>query len=263
MPYSNLDSVDNILKAQEAGGVLMRMMHGYSAAITPATISSGYMTTRRFPINFTTPALTGYDGYFYDVRFVPALTVFGNISGIEYHLGSINLATGTYTADQPAPTKSIRVAGVTTSRQTAFPSGCVFAVITSAIGASATTLDLTYTDQDGNTGATTSGFIVPASAQTNSAYILTPDFMASGDSGIRAITACTKSGATTGTIDFYGILPVAWNLNQIGYNSPNFSNLNNATFPKYIAESGDKLGFYDFGSASSSNCDYIIIGRPI
>ena len=93
--------------------------------------------------------------------------------------------------------------------------------------------------------------------------MITPSFMTSPDAGMRAITGCTKTGATTGVVDFYGVLPLAWSNNITGYNPPNFSNLNYATFPKYVATVGEKLGFYDYGASGTSGTDYLVIGRPI
>lgn len=263
MSYANLDSVDNILKAQEAGGVLLREIRCIGGSVTAATNDSGRLNGRRYPINFTVPSLTGYDGYFFDMRAMNSTTSILTIMGIEYHLGSISMATGTFTADQSAPTKSIRVAGATTSRTTAFPCGMVFAVPTATIGASATTLNITYTNQAGTGSRTTTGFILPASSAVQTAFTLQGEYLTSGDTGIRAITACTKSGATTGTIDFYGILPLAWNHNLVAFSSLNHSNLNYTTFPRYLAESGDKLGFYGFQSNSAFSDDIMIIGRPI
>lgn len=65
----------------------------------------------------------------------------------------------------------------------------------SAIGATGATLTTTYTDQDGNTGASAT-YVHPANAETVGQMV--PMTLASGDCGVRAVTAYDWS-VSTGT----------------------------------------------------------------
>lgn len=83
----------------------------------------------------------------------------------------------------------------------------LYAEVTATLSAGTSTVNVTYTDQDGNTGAVT------ANATMSSTAIGTRNYFtfAAGDIGAIAVTGATRaSGTATGTIDIYGETTVVW-----------------------------------------------------
>ena len=105
------------------------------------------------------------------------------------------------------PTKNIRVDGADNSVQTAslFP---LLAISTNLTGATNPVYTITYTDQDGNSGANCT-MTLPSSPAASSTYQMAPH-LASGDTGIRAISDMTSSvNGTAGVFKLIGVLPLA------------------------------------------------------
>jgi hypothetical protein len=91
-------------------------------------------------------------------------------------------------------------------------------------------------------------FTTPAAPTVNTAFLLSNRF-ASGDSGIRDITAMTQSGGTAGVIKIYGVLPLHIEYQQTG-NYP-ISIMSNPIVP-YLLQPGEFLGIYRlFANATS------------
>ena len=92
---------------------------------------------------------------------------------------------------------------INTTSQTAIDRGSggegveLWAEINSALSATATTITVTYTDQDGNTGNSAT-CTLPASAIARRMF---PFALAAGDSGIRSIQNVAGSAAPTGTFN--------------------------------------------------------------
>lgn len=79
-----------------------------------------------------------------------------------------------------------------------------FALVTTALSAVATNVTLTYNDQDG-APSTSSALTIPASAPVGNLYEFT---LATGDIGVRAVTAVADTAAPTGVIEIWGIFPI-------------------------------------------------------
>jgi hypothetical protein len=118
------------------------------------------------------------------------------------NLGSIDIsgASGTFTDGSAMPT----ITELGTSRVTC---SAVIAEVTTALNATPGSLAITYTDQDGNSQSTTAQSMTASSTTGNIGYI----FLNAGDSGVRDITAATRSAGTTptGVIQFWGVIPLA------------------------------------------------------
>ena len=76
--------------------------------------------------------------------------------------------------------------------------------------------------------------------------------LASGDTGVRAITACTKSAGSAGTITFYGLLPLAFAANSVGQvagSSPPLA----TPFPKFPIAAAETISTWVFGATSAND----------
>lgn len=121
-----------------------------------------------------------------------------------FHIGGLS---GTSTADQTVqgttPTPAL-------TRNTGGAGNMAWYEIYTAIGTTSTTLTMTYTDQSGNTGATST--INIGATNFNAATRAQRIPLAAGDSGIRAIEK-VRLTASTGTAGNFGITiaqPLAW-----------------------------------------------------
>ena len=121
-----------------------------------------------------------------------------------FHIGGLS---GTSTADQTVqgttPTPAL-------TRNTGGAGNMAWYEVYTAIGTTSTTLTMTYTDQDGNTGATST--INIGATGFNAATRAQRIPLAAGDSGIRAVEK-VRLTASTGTAGNFGITiaqPLAW-----------------------------------------------------
>lgn len=121
-----------------------------------------------------------------------------------FHIGGLS---GTSTSDQTVqgttPTPAL-------TRNTGGVGNMAWYEVYTAIGATSTTLTMTYTDQDGNTGVTSTMNIGATGFNTATRAQRIP--LAAGDTGIRAIDK-VRLTATTGTAGNFGITiaqPLAW-----------------------------------------------------
>jgi hypothetical protein len=116
------------------------------------------------------------------------------------HIGGLS---GTVTTAQTV--------GGSLTRNTGGAGNFVFAEIYTAIGATARTITMSYTDQDGNTGQTSTAVAIGATGfREVTRAIMLP--LAAGDTGVRAVADVTLS-ATTGTAGDFGITvgkPIAY-----------------------------------------------------
>jgi hypothetical protein len=121
-----------------------------------------------------------------------------------FHIGGLS---GTSTADQTVqggtPTPAL-------TRNTGGAGNMAWYEVYTLIGATGTTLTMTYTDQDGNSGQTSTINIGATNFREVTRAQRIP--LAAGDTGIRAIEK-VKLTATTGTLGDFGITiaqPLAW-----------------------------------------------------
>jgi len=117
-----------------------------------------------------------------------------------FPFGSLDISTNTYTAGSAMPTQT--VGGTSTAMF-----GALLCEASVALNATPGSLTVTYDNQDGTSHSTS------ATAMTASAAVTTCGFipLASGDYGVRNVTGASRTGGTTptGTIKFWGLLPVA------------------------------------------------------
>lgn len=244
-----LDSIDNMLASAATNGLWTRSYFGLTAGTTAADANSGGVTIQRYPETITAPSVgTGLTGMYLPwIRMAPAAaaTLSFMVCALEYDLGNISIATGTFTDGDAMPNKAVAGSSVQTATL------LMMAAISTVLTGTAPALTITYTDQNGGTGNTASPTI-PAAAAINSAFLLNPH-LASGDTGVQDITACTKNGGTTGVVSFKGLLPLAMfptsTLSSAG--APSFDILS-AEFPMFKVEPGEKIAFYKFGSVLAS-----------
>lgn len=198
-----LNSLDNIIDSIGNYGSLIRMhTDTFASNTTAATAASGYITAQRFPNPFTVP---GYgsgvtDAYMTHLSMMTDRNIVDMVFGIEYLLGTVtaNGGTGTFADGVAMPNRKVNGSSIQSASQ------MLFAVVTTVmVGAGNYTLTITYTDQGGNGGAT-STLTIPNVSAVNSAFLINPH-LASGDSGVQDITGITLTG-TTGVIKIYGLL---------------------------------------------------------
>lgn len=238
---NTMNSTDEMIaSAQNYGMWNFSYFNVNTAAITAATTTSGYVSCGRNIADISIPTF----GSGINCAFLTMADMFNEdatttlMIGIEYNLGEINIGTGTFTDGVAMPTKTVGGASVQTAAMMAF------AHIDTALTGTAPALTVTYTDQDGNTGNTCS-MTLPATATATSSYFMIPH-LANGDTAIRDITACSRTGGTAGVVSFRGILPLAIQIKG-NYNiSPLLYSL-----PKFPIGSGEKLAIYRWGATSS------------
>lgn len=228
--------------AQTNFGSYNRQFWTRIAAATTAitTVTQGQCTAQRYPIRPVIPSVgAGCDGFI-----ATNISCFSNtpgtahIIGLEYLLGTIT-APSTFTDGVVMPTKNVRG----TSVQTA--ASIIFAVAdTAVVGVPA--INITYTDQNGNTGNT---FNVPINSgiAVNTAYMINNRMTT--DTGIRDITAMSATSITSGTIRIYGILPLYISIQQnTEYRVP----LMSSPLVPYLIQAGEFLGVYRLFSNTTS-----------
>lgn len=121
-----------------------------------------------------------------------------------FHIGGLNATlTTSQTVQGTTPTPAL-------TRNTNGAGNFAFYEIYTQIGATSATLTMTYTDQDGNTGQTSTVNIGATGFNSVTRAHRIP--LAAGDSGIRAVASVQLSASTTTAGDF-GITiaqPLAW-----------------------------------------------------
>lgn len=240
------NSIDNQLASADAFGVYRRM-HGdlLTTATTAATVDCGYVSALRWarplvlPSSFG-PGITGI----YFTR-IDMLNEDGNVSlmcGLEYLMGTLTVSGNSFSSGVAMPTKNVFGSSIVTASEMAF------AVIRTTLTATTPVLTTTYTDQDGNTGATCT-MTLPTNAAARSAFFVNPH-LASGDTGIRSITNMSISTGSAGVIDIYGVLVLQVTL-QASVTLITKFNPGSIALNQWKGEAGESLGFYRFGSATS------------
>lgn len=159
------------------------------------------------------PALpSGVTGY------IPTHVMIGSSTGAQLgvlvckavNLGTFdigNTTVGTFTDGSAMPQRTVFNTAST------YNPGAVLVEVTTATAGTQTSTTVTYVDQDGNTGQTTS-FTPVTSAVAGSTSMLQ---LASPDWGVRDITAVARSASSgpTGVLRFWGIIPVSFTSNAI------------------------------------------------
>lgn len=202
-------TLDNLIASNATYGSFCRAIQSTmgSGAKTAASTTSGYTTGARFPDPLVLPSSfgTGVTGAIpTQIQLYQGGSTSGGtmVAGLEVNLGSINLATGTFTDGSAMPSRSI--VGANNSIQTA--AMMVMAVIRTGV-TGIPTLSITYTNQAG-TGSRTASMTLPTTTVVLSAFLMMPHFQGT-DTAMQDITNVTKSAGTAGIIDFYGVIPMS------------------------------------------------------
>lgn len=158
--------------------------------------------------------------------------------GIEYLLGTLALATGTFTAGVSMPTKIINGESVTTA------SMWNFLVADTDLTATTPLITITYTNEAG-TGSRSAALTLPTNAQNYTACWVTR-YLQGDDTGIRAVTNMTKSAGTNGTLKLYGMLPLQV-IKCDDQGSTFVPKMAEGGMPLWVAEASEVISFYRFG----------------
>lgn len=240
---SVLNSLDNMLASAADNGLFTRALSYNVPGTSQANITSGYVGTQRFPFTVTIPSLgSGLTGVYISSFGIMTSTGAGSVFlGIEYLLGTLTVSGNSFADGVVMPTKTVRGTSIQTATELCF--------IASSVALTATTpvLTLTYTDQDGNTGAS-AALTLPTNVQIHSAFLVNPH-LASGDTGIRDITNMSISTGSNGTLKVYGLLVLAVNSITGGIASGPSPLV--APYIPWIAATNDVLAIYGcIGTAS-------------
>jgi hypothetical protein len=215
-----------------------------AATTTAATVASGGTTIQKLDLRPQIPSVganvAGFVASNVSMHNEDAGT--GMIVGLDYLLGSLDVATSVFTDGVAMPTKTIRG----TSIQTA--AGLCFAVVRTTLVATTPTVTVTFTDDLGSSGQTCAP-VLPTNARANSCFNLQSLF-SSGSVGVRDVTGMTISTGSSGIIDIYGILPLHLSFT----NSSNYGTgfVSNFQIP-YLIEANDYIGFYRLFSTTTCN----------
>jgi hypothetical protein len=202
-------------------------------------------SSRRYPALISCPSYSNPClGYI-----VTNCSVFGRVDsfviGLEYLLGSINIGTGVFTPGVVMPTKTIRGESIVTA------SNIVMANINTAVSGTAVSLTMTYTNDNGVSNRTAFINNFPTSIAVNSAFNIIKNVQ-TGDYGIRSIQNITKIGGTSGVIDFYGILPLAYVNSSGGTGFCSAMTPLTNPIPAYLFESDEKIGIYSTATTTGA-----------
>jgi len=234
--------------AQDAAGVCMRIpFHEINQASTNTSLLAQDSVRKIFTYRFITiPTLPAGVDYV-----VPTfISVAGNIA-VGFLLAKLVnfglMATNTWTGT--GATMGTAVEGGATNNL----SGQILAVVETALNSTAGNLTVTYVDQDGNTAEAGS-----AQAITVSSAIYTSAFynLNAGDSGARSVSTVTRSGAGTGNIRLYGVLPVAVLGIPVGTTTSSLNMLSEVgQFQKFVA--GDTIAILNYGNSAGARTGMI------
>jgi hypothetical protein len=116
---------------------------------------------------------------------------------------------------------------------------------TTLTGGGTPILTVTYTDQDGNTGQTAT-ITLPSNAAVGTVCRLAA-YLASGDSGVRAVTNMSLTASTGGVVKIIGYLPL-----QVGTEGTSVHRSSPQPIydvqPIFPVDGGETIGFYRSGS---------------
>jgi hypothetical protein len=175
----------------------------------------------------------------------------GVVIGLEFKLGHFVIGTG-FTQDSTMPSRWVKGAPVQ------WAGSLLFAVIDAAV-TGIPTITATYTNQGGTGGQVTSNIVLPTTTALNSAFLIS-SFLQSGDTGIRAVTNMTNSGATVGTISIRALMPIGVCMTSLTtLSSGNIDPLALSMVP-WIGQGGDTIAAYAFGNTTQNDLMAMLVG---
>lgn len=218
------------------------IMANANSATTAATVNCGSTTMQRINTPFTMPSSFGTGvtgGILTQCHMMTNLVNCTMMACLEYNLGSINLATGTFTDGSTMPTKLVAGSSVQTA------SFIPVMVVNATLTATTPTITVTYKNQAG-TNSRSAALVLPTNTAINSAFNIAPHLQGT-DTGIQDVTNITKSAGTSGTITVYGLLPLA--IATFGNAQSIISNFDPMTVPlyPYRCEASENIAFYSMG----------------
>jgi hypothetical protein len=248
--YPNIDEA--IRSASNNGQWRLLFATTNPGAATAANTTSGYVTASRLSNTITVPSVgAGFSGYV--ITMLDILSRHNDnatFAILEYTLGTLAVATNTFTDGSTMPTKTVRGSSLQTGSMLAW------LVATAALTATTPAVTITYKNEEG-TGSRTATLTLPTNAALGSAFFINPHLQA-GDTGIQDVTNMSKSAGTAGTLKVYGGLVLGCALNgnstngQHGWLDPLV-----APMPNILLEANDTIAFYECGFGSA-NADTIV-----
>lgn len=238
-------SIDSWISQNATYGGFTRQLNdqGSTNTKTAATANCGSQSGLRFPRPLTLPSSFGAGVTGFIPTSIQSWASASTMTGafLEVTLGSINLATGTFTGGSAMPSR--RIVGTSTSIQLAslFP----VMVCTSVVTATNPVITTTYVNQDG-TGSRSAAMTIPTSTVAETAFLMYPHLQ-SGDSGIQSVSNITKSTGTAGIYTVYGLYPL-----QLFAAQGIVPGLWSQPFPKIVLQPSDVIAFYGWGSSAAS-----------
>lgn len=242
-----LSSIDAMLTSDATYGMLRRALSGRMVASTAATANCGGVACTRADPQLTIPSLgTGITGcYLAHGRSVVNSNPSVSVIALEVLLATHVVGTG-FTSGGSMPTRTIEGASVVTA--TMLP----MVVCTNVSGATPPAFTITYTDQDGNGSQTSATVTLPVTPNDRAAYCLAPH-LASGDTGVRSVSAISMSASpTTGTFKIYGLFPLAFSVQGVALTNGHLDPVG-VPFPIIPLVAGDIVAVYGFGMVGSGD----------
>ena len=218
-----------------------------AVATTAATTTCGSVTMQRISTTFPMPSSFGAGVTGAIMTQCQMMTNLINcvvFACLEYNLGSINLATGTFTDGVAMPTKLVAGSNIQTA------SFMPVMVVNTTLTATTPVITATYKNE-GGTGGRSAALTLPTNAAVNSAFFMTPHLQ-TGDFAIQDVTNITKSAGTVGIINVYGLLPLAFT--PFGNTQSVNTGFDPATLPlyPYRCEANENIALYTMGATSAS-----------
>jgi hypothetical protein len=246
-----LASLDQIIANDAAYGSLRRFIWGrWITTTTAANSTSGYATVRRAPFSFTMPSMgTGVPGAICTYFRMSSANGAGGVgsdslfTAIEFTLGTLTVSGNSFAAGVTMP---VRSANGMTALQTA--SVIPVVVVTTALtGATTPALTITYTNQAA-AGSKTASLTLPSNPAINTAFYIHPH-LASGDTGIQAVTNMSISTGTAGVLKVMGLLPLGFATSE---DSGNMATAESLSYAKLVwqVQGSDVIAFYQTGKTA-------------
>lgn len=250
---ADTDSIDGMIEACATYGPLIRaLMFTNQNTTTAATTNSGSVTGsfmgRMIIPSMTSPVISVI---FTQVDLVTEDSTL-IVAGYRIEMGSLAISGNTFTSGTAMPTRTI--AGTSVQTASVIP----ILEVTTALTATTPTITITYTDQDGNTGQTCT-VTLPTSPALTTCFNLAPH-LATGDTGMRAVTNMSTSAGSAGTLKVYGFIPIAYGvpLSPAAIGPQPLSN----TLPFFPFKASDEFAIYRFGSTSTTTVFANLYGVP-
>lgn len=243
-----LNSIDNMLSQASAQGMWSRLyMARIAASTTAATVDCGRITAHRFPTSLVLPTMGGSvtGAYITTAKMLNEDAGTLMIMGLEVLLGTLTVSGNSFAAGSAMPLRDIpgfadvQLASMLTMIE-----------VSTTLTATTPVLTITYTDQDGNTGQT-AALTLPTNSILSTAFVVTPH-LATGDTGVRAVTNMSISAGTAGVLKAYGVVPLACGNSGIAA-SVSAPDILSAPMLMVKLETGDILSFYRFGAVNTTN----------